>query len=100
MSFGYTNEQSLLLGTPGGAVEVVALVACGYLGDRYRNRLLVCTSGLLVAILGMLLIACLPVSASTGRLVGYVSKHTPPPRVSLMTYTMGWISIWKTKHDD
>lgn len=39
VSFGYTNTQSLLLGTPGGAVEVVALVVAGYLGDRFRNRL-------------------------------------------------------------
>lgn len=39
VSFGYTNTQSLLLGTPGGAVEVVALVVAGYLGDRFKNRL-------------------------------------------------------------
>lgn len=39
VSFGYTNTQSLLYGTPGGAVEVVSLVVVGYLGDRYKNRL-------------------------------------------------------------
>lgn len=39
VSFGYTPEESLLLGIPGGAVEVVALIACGYLGDKYKNRL-------------------------------------------------------------
>ena len=43
VSFGYTEEQSLLYGTPGGAVEVVSLLICGYLGDRYGNRILVST---------------------------------------------------------
>jgi len=35
VGFGYTPEESLLYGTPGGAVEVVALIACGWAGDRY-----------------------------------------------------------------
>ncbi len=39
VGFGFSDQQSLLLGTPGGAVEVIALLACGYLGDRLRNRL-------------------------------------------------------------
>jgi ACS family allantoate permease-like MFS transporter len=39
VSFGYTEKQSLLLGTPGGAIEVISLVVCGHLGDRYKNRL-------------------------------------------------------------
>lgn len=98
MSFGYSNEQSLLLGTPGGAVEVVALVVCGYLGDRYRNRLLVCTSGLLVAILGMLLIACLPEGASTGRLVGYyLTQASPTPFVALLSLISTNVAGWTKK---
>jgi len=39
VSFGFTNEQSLLLGTPGGFVEVVTLIAAGIAGDKLRNRL-------------------------------------------------------------
>ncbi len=39
VSFGFSNQESLLLGIPGGAIEVVALIASGFLGDRYRNRL-------------------------------------------------------------
>lgn len=35
VGFGYTPEQSLLYGTPGGAVEIVALIACAWAGDRY-----------------------------------------------------------------
>jgi ACS family allantoate permease-like MFS transporter len=35
VGFGYTPEESLLYGTPGGAVEVVALISLGWAGDRY-----------------------------------------------------------------
>lgn len=71
VSFGYTPEQSLLYGTPGGAVEVVTLIFCGYVGDRYGNRILLGTSGLVVSVLGMVLIVALPLSLSSGRLAGY-----------------------------
>ena len=56
VSFGYTPDQSLLYGTPGGAVEVVALVVSGYLGDRYKNRILISMVGLTTALVGMILI--------------------------------------------
>ena len=58
VSFGYTAEQSLLYATPGGAVEVITLVLGGYLGDRYGNRLLVSTFGLVCGIIGMREINC------------------------------------------
>ena len=38
-SFGYTSQESLLYGTPAGAVEIVALLASGYLGDRLGQRI-------------------------------------------------------------
>jgi ACS family allantoate permease-like MFS transporter len=86
VSFGYTPEQSLLYGTPGGAVEVVSLIVCGYLGDRFRNRILISTSGLLTAILGMLLIVCLPLSNPSGRLAGYyLTQASPTPFVALLS---------------
>jgi MFS transporter, ACS family, allantoate permease len=71
VGFGFTNEQSLLLGIPGGAVEVVALVVCGYFGDKLKNRILVCIPGLLLAILGILLVTCLDNSHNVGKLIGY-----------------------------
>jgi len=85
-SFGYTPQQSLLYGTPGGAVEVVALIACGYLGDRYNNRILVSCSGLIVAIMGMALIVGLPSSKPNGRLAGYyLTQASPTPFVALLS---------------
>ncbi|KAL8768593.1 MAG: hypothetical protein Q9194_005664 [Teloschistes cf. exilis] len=86
VSFGYTPEQSLLYGTPGGAVEVVALVVCGYLGDRYGNRLLISSSGLLASIIGMVLIVALPLSNAKGRLAGYyLTQSSPTVFVALLS---------------
>ena len=86
VSFGYTADQSLLYGTPGGAVEVVSLIVCGYLGDRFRNRLLICSSGLFLSILGMVLIVALPLSNNGGRLAGYyLTQASPTPFVCLLS---------------
>ena len=85
-SFGYTSQQSLLYATPGGAVEVVALIACGLLGDRYKNRLLISTTGLIVAIIGMCLIVGLPLGNDSGRLAGYyLTQASPTPFVALLS---------------
>jgi hypothetical protein len=86
VSFGYTPEQSLLYGTPGGAVEVVSLIVCGYLGSYYRNRILISMSGLNIVILGMLLIVRLPLSNSPGRLAGYyLTQASPTPFIALLS---------------
>lgn len=85
-SFGYTADQSLLYGTPGGAVEVVALIVCGYLGDKYGNRILVSMSGLIIAMIGMILIVALPLSNNSGRLAGYyLTQASPTPFVALLS---------------
>ncbi|KAK7969456.1 MFS general substrate transporter [Apiospora saccharicola] len=98
VSFGYTPEESLLLGIPGGAVEVVALIACGYLGDKYKNRLLFSTVGMIIAILGMLLITCLPESNSPGRLVGYyLTQASPTPFVALLSLISTNVAGWTKK---
>ncbi|KAJ1561693.1 hypothetical protein HK405_003137 [Cladochytrium tenue] len=69
VSFGFTNEQSLLVAVPAGAVEVIALILCGYIGDRFKNRLLVSLFGMAATILGMFLILFAP--GSVGKLIGY-----------------------------
>jgi MFS transporter, ACS family, allantoate permease len=86
VSFGYTPEQSLLYGTPGGAVEIVTLIGLGYLGDRYGHRILISISGLLVALLGIILIVALPLSNPKGRLAGYyLTQASPSTFVALLS---------------
>ncbi|KAL5113794.1 Allantoate permease [Pleosporales sp. CAS-2024a] len=86
VSFGYTPEQSLLYGTPGGAVEVMALIACGWAGDRYGHRILISMIGLCIAILGMLLIVALPLDNNKGRLAGYyLTQASPTPFVAILS---------------
>ncbi|PNS20595.1 hypothetical protein CAC42_322 [Sphaceloma murrayae] len=85
-SFGFTSEESLLLGTPGGAIEIITLLLCGYYGDKLGNRLLVSSSGLLISMLGMLLIICLPLSNRYGMLIGYyLTQASPCPFVALLS---------------
>jgi MFS family permease len=75
-----------LYGTPGGAVEVVFLIACGWAGDKYGNRILISMIGLLTAILGMLLIVALPLSQNSGRLAGYyLTQASPTPFVAILS---------------
>ncbi|EME42508.1 hypothetical protein DOTSEDRAFT_89887 [Dothistroma septosporum NZE10] len=70
-SFGYTEKQSLLYGTPGGAIEIATLLFAGYFGDKLRNRILVSSHGLILAIIGMVMIVALPLENNNGRLAGY-----------------------------
>lgn len=67
-------------------MEVVTLLFCGYFGDKLRNRILVSTSGLLLAILGVALIVGLPLGNNTGRLVGYyLTQASPTPFVCFLS---------------
>ncbi|KAJ5261336.1 MFS allantoate transporter [Penicillium angulare] len=77
-SFGYTQEQSLLYGTPAGAVEVVALLLNGYMGDRTGQRILCSLGGLFTATLGVILIVALPLENNVGRLIGYYMTQAFP----------------------
>jgi ACS family allantoate permease-like MFS transporter len=86
VSFGYTADQSLLYGTPGGVVEIVFLIVCGYLGDRFGNRIILGMTGMATSLLGMLLIVCLPLSNSKGRLAGYyLTQSSPTAFVALLS---------------
>ena len=86
VSFGYSAEESLLYGTPGGAVEVVTLVVGGYLGDKYKNRILVSSFGLICSMIGMILIVALPLSNDKGRLGGYyLTQSSAMPFVAFLS---------------
>ena len=65
---------------------MVFLIVCGWLGDKIGRRVLVGTSGMLTAIVGMLLIVCLPLSNSSGRLAGYyLTQASPTGFVALLS---------------
>ncbi|KAH9900158.1 MFS general substrate transporter [Xylariomycetidae sp. FL2044] len=76
VSFGFTNTQSLLLGAPGGAVQIFSLLVCGYFGEKYQQRILFGASFVLTAILGLFLILLLPLDNRGGRLAGYYLYQT------------------------
>ncbi|KAI2473272.1 major facilitator superfamily transporter allantoate [Annulohypoxylon bovei var. microspora] len=71
VSFGFSENMSLLLGVPGGAVQIISLLVTGHFGDRFKNRILFGAGGVLVSILGLFLILLVPLSNSAGRLAGY-----------------------------
>ncbi|KAJ5124754.1 MFS allantoate transporter [Penicillium bovifimosum] len=77
-SFGYTKEESLLYGTPAGAVEVVALVLNGFIGDKTRQRILSSIGGLIAAVIGIILMVSLPLDNHVGRLIGYYMTQAYP----------------------
>ncbi|KAJ5336936.1 hypothetical protein MYU51_006207 [Penicillium brevicompactum] len=85
-SFGYTSEQSLLYGTPAGAVEVIALVLNGIIGDKTGQRILSSIGGLLAATLGVILMVALPLDNNIGRLIGYyMTQAFPTAFVALLS---------------
>ncbi|TVY36752.1 putative transporter [Lachnellula subtilissima] len=71
VSFGFTPQQSLLYGTPAGAVEIFALIIRGLLSQRSGHRLLFGGGGLVVGLIGAILLVALPVETRVGRLIGY-----------------------------
>lgn len=78
VSFGYTPKQSLLLGTPSGAVQVVTLLITGWAGDRFKNRLLISLVGVGFATFGSILLVALPESAQVGKLIGFYLTLAAP----------------------
>ena len=66
-----TFIQSLLYGCPAGTIAAIAILVSGYFGDRFGQRILISSFGLLIAISGMILIVALPLTNNGGRLAGY-----------------------------
>lgn len=84
--FGFTVNQSLILGVPGGMVEVISLLLNGYIGYKTQQRLLTCMGGLVCAIVGVILIVALPLSNNVGRLIGYyMTQASPTPFVAILS---------------
>lgn len=76
----------MILGVPGGAVEVIALLLNGYMGHKTNQRILCSLGGLVSALVGIILIVALPVSNDVGRLIGYyMTQASPTPFVALLS---------------
>lgn len=85
-SFGFTAEESLILGVPGGAVEVIALLLNGYMCYKTNQRILCSLGGLVTAMVGMILIVALPEGNNVGRLIGYyMTQASPTAFVALLS---------------
>lgn len=77
-SFGYTSQQSLLYGTPGGAVEIVALWLSGWIGDRTGQRIFTSSIFVALAMVGMVMVIAVPADKPVGRLIGYYLTQACP----------------------
>ncbi|KAJ5674981.1 transporter [Penicillium maclennaniae] len=85
-SFGFTAEESLILGVPGGAVEVIALLLNGYMCYKTDQRILCSLGGLVSALVGIILIVALPEGNNVGRLIGYyMTQASPTAFVALLS---------------
>ncbi|OKL62654.1 hypothetical protein UA08_01639 [Talaromyces atroroseus] len=78
---GYSSTQSLLLVTPLGAYEVVALIGLTYLSMKTEQRLLWCIAGHIPSIVGAILMAT---TSKAPALVGYYLSGGIP---------IGWTTI-------
>ena len=78
---GYSSEESLLLVTPLGAWEVVALIGLTYGAMRTKQRLWFCIAGHIPAIVGAILMAT---TDRVPALIGYYSSGGIP---------IGWTTI-------
>lgn len=75
-----------MYGTPAGAVEVVALVLNGFVGDKTRQRILSSIGGLAAATVGVILMVALPLENNVGRLIGYyMTQAFPTAFVALLS---------------
>jgi MFS family permease len=78
---GYTPTESLILVTPLGAIEVVALLGLTYLASKTQQRLLWCIVGHIPALVGAILMATTTKAAA---LVGFYLGGAVP---------IGWTTI-------
>ena len=86
VSFGFSQEASLLWGVPGGAVEVVTIVAWGMASYYFGNPILFSSVSLMLARMGIILIVALPLSDKNGRLAGYYfTQASATPFVALLS---------------
>lgn len=67
--FGYTTTQTMLMGMPAGAVEVVGCILFAWSARFLKYRLVACIAATITTLLGVCLLAFAP--QKNGRLAGY-----------------------------
>ncbi|KAK5120441.1 hypothetical protein LTR85_006380 [Meristemomyces frigidus] len=65
-SFGWTTRQSLLLVMPRAAIGGVAVVAAGWLSDRYNDRMILILVLTLPSLIGMIIMTTMQYSGQKG----------------------------------
>src|SRR6201747_2658361 len=67
-SFGWTTRQSLLLVMPRAAIGGFAVVAAGWLSDRYNDRMILILVLTLPSLIGMIIMTTMQYSGQKGGL--------------------------------
>lgn len=74
--FGYSSQLSLILGMPGGLVEVISILALCYLARKTNRRMFWAIVGQLLGLFGIALMMGLARSGTTAYPVGQlIGKH-------------------------
>lgn len=68
-SFGYTTKQTLILGTPSGAVMSVMVIFCGWYSDKKNERMVPIVIALIPTIVGAALLVALNGTGQKGALL-------------------------------
>lgn len=68
-SFGYTSKQTLILGTPGGAIAAVTTLLCAWYSDKKNERMLPIVFALVPTIVGAAMLIGLNDSGKKGALL-------------------------------
>lgn len=70
-SFGFNDRISLLLGMPGGAVDIICKLGFTYASDKLLDRTLPAIIAILIPMIGGIMMITLPFSAKGALLLGY-----------------------------
>lgn len=71
-TFGYSDQQALILNTPSGAVGAVAVILVGWLSDKWRDRS------------SVMLICILPTILAAGLMIGLDPNGKPENKPGLL----------------
>lgn len=70
-SFGFDSRISLLLGMPGGAVDIIAKLSFTYVSDKLLDRTMPAIIAILIPMIGGIMMITIPLEAKGALLVGY-----------------------------